>query len=143
MLIGSIPVLAVKRPFSASGNGIATFVTDGAGHVIGADVSGSGRGTYLGLWTNVGRLIFNPDPDNPVLVHPTGEGMLTAADGDQLRIVVEDGVMDVTTGIGTGHFRFVGGTGRFANATGIIEYVVTQNLATGAFELTTTGSIDF
>ena len=143
LLLGTIPVSAVERPFSLTGSGIGTFITDEAGHVIGATVNGSGTGTYLGLYTTVGRITFTPDPDNPILVHPSGEATLTAANGDKLNLIVEDGVMDVTTGIGTGHFRFVGGTGRFANASGITEHVVVQNLVTGAYELTVIGRIDF
>lgn len=143
LLLGTIPVVAVERPFSLTGSGSAAFITDEAGHVIGATVNGSGTATHLGLYTNVGRITFTPDPDNPILVHPSGEATVTAANGDKLTFVVEDGVMDVTTGIGTGHFRFVGGTGRFANASGISEYVVVQNLATGAYQLTVVGRIDF
>ena len=143
LLMGTIPVAAVDRPFSLTGSGIGSFITDEAGHVIGATVNGSGTGTYLGLYTTVGRITFTPDPDNPILVHPSGEATLTAANGDKLNLIVEDGVMDVTTGIGTGHFRFVGGTGRFANASGITEHVVVQNLVTGAYELTVVGRIDF
>lgn len=136
-------VTATERAFSCSGRGVASFITDGAGHVVAADVTGSGTGTHLGLFTNQGRIYFTPDPDNPILVHPSGEATFTAANGDKLNILVEDGAMDVTTGIGTGKFRFNGGKGRFANATGIISYVVEQNFATGAYELTTVGSIDF
>jgi hypothetical protein len=143
LLMGTIPVAAIERPFSLTGSGIAAFITDGAGHVIGANVTGSGTATHLGLYTTVARITFTPDPDNPILVHPGGEATLTAANGDKLNLIVVDGVMDVTTGIGTGHFRFVGGTGRFANASGITENVVVQNLVTGAFELTVVGSIDF
>ena len=143
LLLGTVPVVAVERPFSLNGTGVAVFITDDAGHVIGGTVSGSGTATHLGLYTNVGRITFIPDPDNPILVHPAGEATLTAANGDTLRLIVEDGVLDVTTGISTGHFRFVGGTGRFANASGITEFVVVQNLVTGAFELTVVGRIDF
>ena len=57
-------------------------VADEAGNVIGASVSGSGQGTYLGLWTTVGRINFIPDSQIPYIVHPTGEATYTAADGD-------------------------------------------------------------
>ena len=40
-------------------------------------------------------------------------------------------------------FRFVGGTGRFANATGTAEAVVVINLGTQAFEITMVGNIDY
>jgi hypothetical protein len=143
LLLGSLAVAATERPFSAVGRGVATFITDGAGNVIGGEVTGSGNGTHLGLFTSSGRIFFTPDPNNPLLLDTSGEAVLTAADGDKLRIVVENGTQDVTTGIGTGNFRFTGGTGRFANATGLTSYVVEQNLATGAYEVTIVGNIDF
>jgi hypothetical protein len=143
LLFASISVVAAERAFSATGNGLATFITDEAGNVVGANVSGSGNGTHLGLFTTAGKINFIPDPNNPIIVHPTGEASFTAANGDKLIVVVEDGSMDVTTGIGIGHFRFAGGTGRFTNASGITEYVVIQNLVTGAFEMTIVGRIDF
>jgi hypothetical protein len=68
---------------------------------------------------------------------------LTAADGDKLVIVVVDGSQSLITGIGIGHFSFAGGTGRFANATGSITFVVEQNFLTGAYEATAVGSIDY
>lgn len=143
LMVASLPVAAVERPFSASGNGLAAFITDDSGNIIGANVNASGNGTHLGLWTTVGKINFIPDPTEPFIVHPTGEATFTAANGDKLNLVVEDGTMDVRTGLGTGHFRFAGGTGRFVNASGITEYVVLQNLITGAFEITIVGRIDY
>jgi len=142
-LLGSVAVTATERPMSFSGGGVAVPITDADGHPIGADVTGSGTGTHLGLYTNAGKIFFTPDPDNPILVHPSGEGALTAANGDKLVIVVADGVQDITTGLGSGHFRITGGTGRFANATGMISYVLQQNFLTGAYEVTGVGSIDY
>lgn len=142
LLLGAVSVSAVERAFSAHGRGVAAFVPDSSG-VLAADITGSGHATHLGLFTNTGRIYFTPDPNNPIIVHPSGEAIFTASDGDKLKVVVQDGQMDVTTGIGTGKFRFDGGTGRFANATGIISYVVEQNLVTGAYEITTVGSIDY
>jgi hypothetical protein len=53
-------------------------------------------------------------------------------------------VLDTTTGIGIGVFIFVGGTGRFEDASGSAEFVVMQDLsAPFPFEVTAIGSIDF
>ena len=141
LLLASISVAAQERPFSASGNGTATFITDASGNIVGANVTSSGTGTHLGSWTSVGQIQFTPDPDNPTILHPSGAATFMAANGDKLEIVLENGNLDVTTGIATGTFRFVGGTGRFAGATGSTSVVVTQNLATGAFQLNTVGNI--
>jgi hypothetical protein len=143
LLLGGMAVTATERAFSANGRGVASFVTDGAGNIIGADVTGSGTGTHVGLFTTAGRILFTPDPNNPIGLITSGEAVLTAADGEKLVIVVENGQTDVTTGIGTGNFRFTGGTGRFANASGLTSYVVQQNLTTGAYEITIVGRIDF
>ena len=143
VLIGSLAVAATERAFSANGRGVATFVTDGAGNIIGADVTGSGTGTHLGAFTNAGRIFFAPDPNNAARLLVTGAASFTAADGDKLNIVVEDGEQDVATFVGRGKFRFTGGTGRFANATGLVSYVVEQNLVTGGYEITIVGSIDY
>lgn len=143
LLVGSLAVAATERAFSAHGRGVAAFVTDGAGNIIGADVTGSGTGTHLGAFTNTGRIFFAPDPNNPARLLVTGEASFTAANGDKLNIVVEDGEQDVATFVGRGKFRFTGGTGRFENATGMVSYVVEQNLLTGGYEITVVGSIDY
>ena len=103
-------------------------------------VSGEGTGTA----THLGRFTFEYE-ELVDLSTGTGTGTyeLTAANGDKLTFVVTDGSQSLITGIGTGHFRFIGGTGRFANATGIISYVVEQNFLTGAYTITAVGSIDY
>src|SRR5215212_4026452 len=134
MVLGSLAVSATERAFSATGRGLGIFVTDAAGNVIAADAMGTGTGTHLGLFSSAGRIFFTPDPNNPTRLITSGEATITAADGDKLIIVVENGQQDVVSGIGTGNFRFSGGTGRFANASGLSSYVVEQNLVTGAYQ---------
>ena len=143
LLIGNMPVGAAERPFSCTGKGIATILPGGG--VPSADVIGTGNATHMGLFTNVGRVTFNPDPNDPNLVHPSGQATFTAADGDKLETIfsAEETSMDLTTGIGGGTFRFAGGTGKFANATGSISVVVQQNFITGAYELTAVGTISY
>ena len=143
LLVGALPAAAVQRPFALNGNGLADFISDGAGHVIGANVTSSGTATHLGLWTSVGTLYLAPDPNNSTQLLAAGTGTITAADGDKIEFVLENSVLDVTTSISRGIFRFVGGTGRFAAATGTTDFVVVQNLVTGAFQLTAVGNIDF
>jgi hypothetical protein len=65
-----------------------------------------------------------------------------AANGDELYVEFEDAELDTGTGIATGVFLFVGGTGRFKTASGSADFVVIQD-PSGPFELTTTGVIDF
>ena len=149
LLLGSLPVLAVDRPFALNGKGVATFIIDGAGNLIGADVTSSSNATHLGLCTTVGRVNYTPanDPEHPGRVLSSGSGTITAADGDTVQIEF-NGVLDPpepgsSTAIDKPTFRFVGGTGRFAGASGSAESVVVVNLLTGAFEITMVGNIDY
>ena len=149
LLLGSLTAMAVNRPFSLNGKGSATFILDGAGNLIGADVTSTSNATHLGLCTTVGKVNYTPanDPEHPGRLLSSGSGTITAANGDLLYIEF-NGVLDPPppgsgTGIDTPTFRFVGGTGRFAGASGTAEAVVVVNLGTGAFELTMVGNIDY
>src|ERR1041384_1398933 len=143
LLVGSLAVTATERPFSLTGKGIAVPILDGNGNVVGAEPTGSGNATHLGLFTNTGKVSFTPDASNPTILHPSGGGVFTAANGDKLNFVIISGALDLPTGIGTGDFAFTGGTGRFANATGHTSGVIQQNVVTGAYVLTLVGSIDY
>ena len=143
LLAGSLAVTATERPFSLNGTGVAIPILDGNGNVIGAEPTGSGNATHLGMFTNTGKVSFTPDASNPNILHPSGGGVFTAANGDKLNFVIIVGALDLTTGIGTGDFEFTGGTGRFANATGHTSGVIQQNIVTGAYVLTLVGNIDY
>lgn len=147
LLLGSLTVLAVDRPFALNGAGVATFITDGAGNPIAADVTSSATATHLGLCTTVGRVNFSPDPDNPGRLLSSGSGTITAANGDVIQIEFNGALEPPPPGSITAtdrpEFRFVGGTGRFAGATGKADAVVVVNLLTGALEITMVGNIDY
>jgi hypothetical protein len=142
LLLGSFPVVADERPFSLNGNGVATFITDGAGNIIGANVSASGTATHLGRWSTVGTVQFTPDPANPGRILSSATATAIAANGDKLHIAL-NGSLDPAAGLDMGVIRFVGGTGRFAGASGDGSFVVELNPATGAFELTMVGRINY
>jgi len=143
LLLGALPVAAKERHFALHGAGQATFLTDGAGNIIGANITAAGTATHLGLWSQVATLQFTPHPNNPNLILATGAGTFTAANGDKLQFVFEDSVLDTTTSLAQGRFQFAGGTGRFEGVSGSANFIVDQNLATGAFEVTAIGSINF
>ena len=140
LLLGIIPVSATERPFASNGNGIAAFNTDG--NVAGADLMLSGNGTHLGLFTGTGKLQFLPDANDPNIVHPSGEITYVASNGDRLPTVIENGRMDLRTGIATGDMVFQSGTGRFEGVSGKAAIVVVQNFVTGAYEFTMVGNIN-
>ena len=139
LLLGTIPVSAVERPFALKGAGVATPITDESGNLIGAIPTGSGTATHLGQWTVTGKV--NYTPDNGVL-RSSGEGTLTAANGDKLQFQI-DGILDPVASVDQGVFRFVGGTGRFEGASGTANFVVHINPLNGGFELTAVGKIDY
>ena len=140
MLLATIPVSAVERPFALNGTGVATLITDGAGHLIGATPTGSGTATHLGQWTVTGTVNYTPDSNG--VLHSSGSATLTAANGDKLQIQI-DGILDPVAGVDQGIFHIVGGTGRFEGATGDANFVVTINPLTGGFELTVVGKINY
>ena len=143
LLLGIIPVSASERPFASSGNGVAAFITDGAGNVVGANLTLSGNGTHLGAFSGTGRIEFIPDADDPLIVHVPGEITYTASNGDRLPVIIENGRMDLRTGIATGDMVFQSGTGRFAGASGSAAIVVEQNFITGAYTFTMVGNINY
>src|SRR5215213_853926 len=143
LVVASLAVTATERPFSLNGRGVAVPIFDGNGNVVGGELTGSGNATHLGMFTNTGKVSFTPDASNSNILHPTGGGVFTAANGDKLNFVIVNGALDLTTGIGTGDFAFTGGTGRFANATGHTSGVIQQNVITGAYVLTLVGNIDY
>ena len=49
LLAGSLAVTATERPFSLNGKGIAVPIVDGNGNVVGAEPTGSGNATHLGM----------------------------------------------------------------------------------------------
>jgi len=143
LLFGIIPVNATERPFASNGNGVATFITDNAGNVTGASLSLSGNGTHLGMFSGSGTIQFLPDANDPNISHPAGEVTYVAANGDRLPTVIEDGRMDLTTGIATGYMVFQSGTGRFEGASGKAAIVVVQNFVTGAYTFTMVGTVNY
>ena len=141
LLLVAIPAAATQRPFALNGNGVASFIVDGAGNITGANVTGSGTATHLGSWTTSGVVQYAPPNENGK-IPSSGEATIIAANGDQLKIVVQ-GLFDPVSNTDQGVFTFVGGTGRFASASGSANFVVTVNPLTGGFDLTMVGTIDF
>jgi hypothetical protein len=120
-----------------------TGITDESGNVVGANLTLSGHGTHLGSFTGTGKIQFLPDANDPNISHPAGEVTYVAANGDRLPAVIENGSMDLTTGIATGDMVFQSGTERFAGVSGRAAIVVEQNFITGAYTFTMVGNINY
>ena len=140
LLLGTIPVSAVERPFALNGSGVATLITNEQGMPIGAVPTGSGTATHLGQWTVTGNVKYIPDSNG--VVHSSGEATITAANGDTLLVQI-DGILDPLAGVDQGLFYFVGGTGRFEGVSGSANFLVQINPLTGGFELTVVGKINY
>ncbi|HSE18746.1 MAG TPA: hypothetical protein VLB46_16940 [Pyrinomonadaceae bacterium] len=143
LLLGLIPVSATERPFASSGNGVASFITDGAGNVVGANLMLTGNGTHLGAFSGTGKIYFMPDANDPNIVIVPGEVTYVASNGDRLPTIIENGRMDLRTGIATGDMVFQSGTGRFEGASGSAAIVVEQNFVTGAYTFTLVGKVNY
>ena len=143
LLLATVPVSAAERPFASSGNGVAAFIIDEGGNVVGANLMLSGNGTHLGLFTGSGKIQFVPDANDPNIVHVPGEITYVASNGDRLPTIIANGRMDLRTGIATGDMVFQNGTGRFAGASGSAAIVVEQNFVTGAYTFTMVGNINY
>jgi hypothetical protein len=74
----------------------------------------TGQATHLGRFTREASAVLQPDG---VVV---GTLVWTAANGDQLFASLEAGFVSPTTAVGT--YTFVGGTGRFENASGEADF---------------------
>jgi hypothetical protein len=90
-------------PPSLGGAGLANFL-------------GTGQVTHLGKAGQEGSLTLE-EPVAPGVFPGSGSVTMTAANGDTLTFDFF-GCLNAATGEGIGTFKFTGGTGRFANASG-------------------------
>ena len=127
---------AEERSFRLAGEGSLLFDPQ---QTLEGDFAAAGEATHLGHWTNTGTIAF--DPIDPVTLVASGDVTFVAANGDELWMEF-DGVLDLTTGLGTGTFVIVGGTGRFAGATGLTDLEIIQ-APDGRFAFTLDGTIDY
>ena len=140
LLLGTMPALAVERPFALKGTGVAPLIIDENGHLVGATPTGSGTATHLGQWTVSGNVAYTPDSNG--VLRSSGDAIIVASNGDKLYTKIV-GILDPVAGMDQGVFYFVGGTGRFEGASGSANFVVSINPVTGGFDLTVVGKIDY
>jgi hypothetical protein len=122
-----------SRPFLAVGVAVWDNIFAAFDPNVGAQFEGSGHGTHLGKFVQVGDLFFYGPPDANGVIPGLGSVTLTAANGDELRFDYIGGLAS-TTGVGSGTLIFTGGTGRFENATGTGEFYAEIDLSGGPLE---------
>lgn len=135
ILAMAIPCAAVERPFKLQGT---TAVIGNPFAPEGAVMEGSGTATHLGNWTNEGPIFFDGSSGPPFPA--TGIVHFTAANGDQLDVLLV-GTIDANL-VATATYHIVGGTGRFAGASGHGDFAAAPN-SDGTLSYTSTGTIDY
>lgn len=131
MFVLSAKVSAQAVPHFAAGS--AQFVSQ-------TDFVGTGRATHLGRYTEIGSVTFSPTRD-PAVLAISGANVYTAANGDELYGLLS-GELDTSTGAITATVTYVGGTGRFAAASGSSR-LTGQMLGGGAVSIAVAGSISY
>ena len=142
MALAAMPAVAQEqRPFSGTYRGTVGFTSPTTGAY-----QGSGTASHLGNSTIVGT-VQAVGPASSCSDGFAARHMitLTAANGDQLFLVVTDDSCQVAPGVyeGTGTYEITGGTGRFAGATGSGTFDGRGDFNTGTFLQTFEGTISF
>jgi hypothetical protein len=122
---------AGERQYSAGGT--AQFVSS-------TEFVGTGQATHLGHYTEAGSVSFSPTAD-PSILRIDAVSIYTAANGDQLYANIT-GQLNGATGAITATVTYVGGTGRFDDATGSAN-LVGQILPDGTISVAVEGTIDY
>jgi hypothetical protein len=128
-ILGAFPALVVADhgvPFKGSAE--LTFGMNGT-------LVGTGEGTHIGRFTEVASPVITGNTFTATVI-------LTAANGDEVHKMVTNGTITSNGTAFSGTFMVVGGTGRFANATGSgqVEMVVQPD---GTIAQTYDGTIQY
>lgn len=128
-------------PFSASFSGTIAFTSPLTTFHV-----GSGQATHMGRTADTGSVVLGL-PDASGCYATSDTETLTAANGDQLVVQWHDPACPIgpTSFHCGGHWVVIGGTGRFADATGSGSFDAEEDfgpgLSPGTYELVMTGSI--
>ena len=138
LVLAAVGVLALVTPAQAVQR---PYVSRGTAHFVGPnDFVGAGNATYLGAYNEVGSVQFSPTAD-PAVLQLDASSTYTAANGDKLYAVFT-GHLNGITGAITATVTYVGGTGRFTNASGAAT-LSAQLLPGGSIEVAVKGTIDY
>ena len=123
---------AAERPYHSRSTAMLDLAT---GNFVAA-----GNATHLGSYTESGNISISGD--DPTALDVVGSATLTAANGDELCVVIT-GEMNFLTGTITGTLTFDGATeGRFEDATGSAS-LVAQFQPDGTISVDVVGTIDY
>jgi hypothetical protein len=117
--MGATATVGKAVPFKGQSSGVVTAVGfDPVAGIAYNRVEGQGQATHFGRFTVTGDVAVDV-----ITGIPDGTWTLTAANGDMLFLAMGGHGIDDTHGFGA--FTVVGGTGRFAGATGSYEQIIT------------------
>jgi len=141
VLAAVVAVVVIAPAVPAWASAQRAHVSRGTAQFVNAsDFVGSGLATHLGRYEEAGSAQFSPTAD-PTVLQVDAHTTYTAANGDQLYAVIS-GHLDGLTGKLTGTVTYVGGTGRFSDASGTGSFSA-QLLGGGAVEAAVQGTIDY
>jgi hypothetical protein len=123
------------RPFTLRGT---TAVIGNPFAPGGAVMEGAGTATHLGEWTNEGPVFFDASSGPPFAA--TAIARFTAANGDLLEVLLTGTV--TASLVATATYHIVGGTGRFAEASGQGDFLAEPN-PDGTLTYTAAGTIAY
>lgn len=133
-----VSILAFSDRASAA---VRKYSSRGAARFISpTEFVGEGYATHLGVYREAGSVAFSPTSD-PAVLHVEGAIIYTAADGSELHAEIA-GELNGATGEVSATVTYVGGTERFADASGSAT-LAGQGLPDGTISITVSGTIDY
>ena len=136
LVVGSVTfsnrASAEERAYQSRSTAVLDFAT---GNFVAA-----GNATHLGKYIESGKVSITGD--DPTALNVAGSAILTAANGDELRVAIT-GTLDFSTGAIIGTITFDGATeGRFKDATGSAS-LEAQIQPDGTVTIVVEGTIDY
>jgi hypothetical protein len=137
-LLSAIGVLTLAAPAQAVQR---AYVSRGTAQFTGPNTFvGAGTATHLARYAEAGSVQFSATAD-PTVLHLEASATYTADNGDELYATFT-GQLNGVTGTITATVTYVGGTGRFANASGTAA-LSAQIVGGGSLEVSVKGTIDY
>ena len=138
-VLAAVSVFALATPAQAVVRG---HVSRGTAHFTSAtSFAGEGFATHLGPYTEVGTIQITPTAD-PTVLQVNAASIYTGINGEELHAVFT-GQLNGLTGVITATVTYVGGTGRFANASGTATLSGQLGPGGASLEVAVKGNIDY
>jgi hypothetical protein len=133
-------VVGILIPPAGASAGERPHFSGGTAQFTPTGFEGTGHATHLGEYTEVGAVEFLEATD-PTAIPLEGQSIYTAANGDELWAVFSGHLNGLTLEIDA-TLTYVGGTGRFADASGSAA-LVGQIQPDGTIAASVEGTIDY